>query len=452
MAMAVIAFVACSKDNGSSDEPVVPENNVITLHASVDFSNTGTRVAPNTTDLAGTGEVNFHWEEGDQVTISNASGSSTFTVKSSSISGNIAYFEGESLSDMNSYNVTYNSGSKSVTYTKDTFKPVCSGTGNKSGFTLSTFQPVLKLQLKGNRTLGKIEYWTGDVQALTTTLTFSEGLALTSVAQTVYFPITAASTSGFTLKFYDNSATPEFIMEKTTSNNIAVGSIYGCPELEMKDYEYVDLGLSVLWATCNVGAENPQDFGDYFAWGETQPYYSSKSPIAWEKSDKGDGYWWTSYCGGSYYFTEWSPEPYDNYVLKSGYDAATANWGGKWRMPTASEINKLIEETSCTYTENYKETGVRGFVIWNPETHDKDEYGFYVPHVFFPITGHYWYTDLIDVPNDNSDVTWVYYWSSSITDIEREVSQSLKIANDGISVGEYRIRCCGLPIRPVRPK
>ena len=88
-------------------------------------------------------------------------------------------------------------------------------------------------------------------------------------------------------------------------------------------HEYVDLGLSVKWATCNIGAETPWDYGDYFAWGETEPKddYSSGNCLTYgiELPDiSGD------------------PE----------YDAARAGWGGTWRMPTGTEMDELISLTA----------------------------------------------------------------------------------------------------------
>ena len=75
--------------------------------------------------------------------------------------------------------------------------------------------------------------------------------------------------------------------------------------------ESVDLGLpsGLKWATFNVGATAPEGYGDYFAWGETEPYYSSQTPLTW-KTGKETGYSWQSYCGASD-FTEWSTAPYD---------------------------------------------------------------------------------------------------------------------------------------------
>ncbi|MDY4512770.1 MAG: hypothetical protein SPE10_04900, partial [Paludibacteraceae bacterium] len=106
-------------------------------------------------------------------------------------------------------------------------------------------------------------------------------------------------------------------------------------------HEYVDLGLSVKWATCNVGASKPEEYGNYYAWGET----TTKSTYNWST------YKW---CNGSKttltkYNTSSSYGTVDNKtVLELADDAARANWGGAWRMPTDAEWTELRE--NCTWT------------------------------------------------------------------------------------------------------
>ena len=89
-------------------------------------------------------------------------------------------------------------------------------------------------------------------------------------------------------------------------------------------YEYVDLGLSVKWAICNIGASSPSDYGDYLAWGETETKdeYTNDNSVTYGDSSFGD-------ISGN-----------------ATYDAATANWGKKWRMPTRSEFEELLDD--CT--------------------------------------------------------------------------------------------------------
>ncbi|MBO7269682.1 MAG: InlB B-repeat-containing protein, partial [Bacteroidales bacterium] len=111
------------------------------------------------------------------------------------------------------------------------------------------------------------------------------------------------------------------------------------------DHEWVDLGLpsGLKWATCNVGANTPEGYGDYFAWGETSP----KNDYSWStyKYCKGSKNTLTKYNTDSNYGTV------DNKItLDLSDDAARANWGGKWRMPTKAEQDELINNCTWTWT------------------------------------------------------------------------------------------------------
>lgn len=147
-------------------------------------------------------------------------------------------------------------------------------------------------------------------------------------------------------------------------------------------HEYVDLGLSVKWATCNVGATTPEDYGDYFAWGDTEPYYSEghsqDSPCSDWKAGK-TGYDWANYkwCNGSAQtLTKYCVDAHygavDNKtVLDSEDDAASVNWGELWRVPTHHELIEL--KNNCTWTwetmngvNGYKVTGTNGNWIFLP--------------------------------------------------------------------------------------
>ena len=113
-------------------------------------------------------------------------------------------------------------------------------------------------------------------------------------------------------------------------------------------YEWVDLGLSVKWATCNVGASSPSDYGDYYAWGET----STKSSYD-EDNSKTFG------------------KSMGNIGGNSSYDVARYRWGASWRLPTKAEFQELIDK--CTWTwmtqgghNGYKVTGKNGKSIFLP--------------------------------------------------------------------------------------
>ena len=120
------------------------------------------------------------------------------------------------------------------------------------------------------------------------------------------------------------------------------------PDGFVNDHGYVDLGLSVKWATCNVGANSPSDYGDYYAWGET----STKSSYTEENS---------STFGKSM----------GNIGGNSSYDVARYRWGGSWRMPTKAEWQELVDKCTWTWTtqgghNGYKVTGKNGKSIFLP--------------------------------------------------------------------------------------
>ena len=130
------------------------------------------------------------------------------------------------------------------------------------------------------------------------------------------------------------------------------------------EHEYVDLGLSVKWATCNMGASSPEEYGDYYAWGETE----TKSTYDWNtyKWCKGSENTLTKYCTDSDYGTV------DNKtVLDPEDDVAHVKWGGNWRMPTDAEMTELRENCTWTWTTHggkngYKVTGPSGNSIFLP--------------------------------------------------------------------------------------
>ena len=103
-------------------------------------------------------------------------------------------------------------------------------------------------------------------------------------------------------------------------------------------YNYVDLGLTsgTKWATCNVGASKPQDYGDYYAWGEVTP----KETYNWSTYKYGSAYnQLTKYCSSSSYGKDGFTD--SKTTLDLSDDAAYVNWGGKWRMPTKAQQDEL---------------------------------------------------------------------------------------------------------------
>ncbi|MCR5325223.1 MAG: Ig-like domain-containing protein [Bacteroidales bacterium] len=124
-----------------------------------------------------------------------------------------------------------------------------------------------------------------------------------------------------------------------------------------KDPEYVDLGLSVKWAKWNVGANTPEEYGNYYAWGETTP----KDVYSWGTYlwCNGTDHTLTKYNGRSEYGSV-----VDHISLLSDTDdVAKAEWKGLWRMPTYAEIQELRQNCTWTWTDDYNGTGIKGYEV-----------------------------------------------------------------------------------------
>ena len=154
-----------------------------------------------------------------------------------------------------------------------------------------------------------------------------------------------------------------------------------------KVHKWVDLGLSVKWATCNIGADSPEDYGDYFAWGETE----TKKRYDWNNcfdclDDTGD-HWGIYKIGGK---TSISPT--------SGHDTARENWGGSWRMPTVAEFEELCNKCDWTWTS---QGGHNGYKVTGPNGNS----------IFLPAAGWRYETDR-GREGENG-----YYWSSTLSSL-----------------------------------
>ena len=188
-------------------------------------------------------------------------------------------------------------------------------------------------------------------------------------------------------------------------------------------YAYVDLGLSVKWATMNVGASSPEDYGDYFAWGETEP----KTTYNWStyKWCNGSSSTLTKYNNSSSYGIV------DNKTqLELTDDAARANWGGSWRMPTDAEMTEL--RSNCTWTWT-TQNGVNGYKVTSKSNGNS---------IFFPAAG--------SCSGSSLDYAGSYglYWSSSLYTYYPNLAWYMSV-NSGYVDRQYYHRYRGHAVRPV---
>ena len=204
------------------------------------------------------------------------------------------------------------------------------------------------------------------------------------------------------------------------------------------DHAYVDLGLpsGLLWATCNVGAENPEDYGDYFAWGETTP----KESYTWENYIYMmlGASWWDpkliKYCINS-------DDGYNGFTdnlltLLPEDDAATANWGNDWRTPTRTECLELINNTTHSWIAL---NGVNGCLFTASNGNS----------IFIPAAGFYdsFSGDLYDIG------TMVVSWSSSLVEDYHSTEVWVLMSRDGSNyprMGDGGSRPHGITVRAVR--
>ena len=216
-----------------------------------------------------------------------------------------------------------------------------------------------------------------------------------------------------------------YIINGTNKNNMknsylkAVTGIFSvalvftsCTTGNHNGHEWVDLGLSVKWATCNVGASIPSEYGDYYAWGEieTKTEYTEETSVTYGVD-------------------------IDDISGNPQYDAATANWGEGWRMPTEKEYRELLEE--CDFEMTFFD-GILGLKIIGPNGNS----------IFLPTAGHRSESSLYNV-GEYGD-----YWSSTF----HEDIQFFSFVEFRINLGGIRIeipwtyRYYGLSVRPVTDK
>ena len=242
------------------------------------------------------------------------------------------------------------------------------------------------------------------------TLNCGEGVTLSSEATAFYIALPPQTfEKGFTVKIEFGGLLP---MTLSTEKALIIERNHIQPMASVKveptsgyenGHEWIDLGLSVKWASCNVGATTPEEYGDYFAWGETSPkseYYDYNCVTYGKAMEDFSG----------------NPE----------YDAATANWNGSWRIPTFAEQKELIKNCTWNWTSL---NGVNGMHVIGPNGNS----------IFLPAAGCCYGLSSYRVCSE------AYYWDS--TPYEDKGCYHY-FHNSGYVSGWY-YRFYGLSVRPV---
>ena len=177
-------------------------------------------------------------------------------------------------------------------------------------------------------------------------------------------------------------------------------------------HEYVDLDLpsGLKWATCNVGATAPEEYGNYYAWGETETKTTYDGSTYFDTTDGGSTF--TEYTAGG------------KTVLDLEDDAAAVNMGGAWRMPTREEINELLTKCTWTYTTTYNGKSVKGYVV----TSQTNGNSIFLPAAgyqsqcavgFVGSIGQYWTSNLY---TSSESRAWVLLFNKSNNTLKEDVS------------------------------
>lgn len=215
-------------------------------------------------------------------------------------------------------------------------------------------------------------------------------------------------------------------------------------------HDYVDLGLpsGTLWATCNVGADKPEEYGNYYAWGETSPKTSNTYNWSSYKYANGDYNKLTKYCNNSDYgdsgFTDNLTE------LQSGDDPATSNWGSGWQTPSKTQWDELLSNTTRKWTAK---NGAKGRIFTSKKNGQS---------IFLPAAGSFGVSKLRDIFKErelpdgirDSELLDVgfrgYYWSRSLRTDFSGAAWHLYFYSGSCDMECYGSRYCGESVRPVR--
>jgi len=198
-------------------------------------------------------------------------------------------------------------------------------------------------------------------------------------------------------------------------------------------HPYVEIG-GLKWATMNVGATSETDYGLYFQWGDTQGYTADQVG-----SGEGQKYFgWADYKYGDGTSTT-EMTKYNSTdgltTLEAVDDAAVANWGGSWRMPTTAEFQALGAAVNTVWTNDYQSTGIKGIICTA-----KDGSG---AQLFFPAAGGC-YDGSVGGVGDGGCC-----WSSSLDTRDRQYAYGLSFDSDGAYwVSDFH-RYYGYSVRPV---
>ena len=442
--LAALAFAACSSDDDVTQEPVQPVKGDITFTAVFGVKNTTTRALTD----PGNGTLTASWQQGEQiaiifggnkyvatVTAVDSEGSATVSATLPSGTPNnqaVTYIYPASAADGSGVLSDLLSSQDGTLATLSSTLDVATAEGTIV-IDGTSAQPNGTVTLVNQFAVCKFQFKDENNQAITDITK----LTITDLATTEVITVTASpSLSAVYVAMKPSNNSMKFVVEcgyclfykKTANAHLDAGMFYH-PTLQAICFNrYVDLDLpsGTLWAPCNIGATSPEEYGDYFSWGETAP----KSDYSWSTYTLCNGSMatLTKYCSQSHLgyndFTDNLTE------LETEDDVATTNWGASWQMPSQAQLQELYDNTTCTWTQ---QNGVNGrlFTASNGNS------------IFLPAAGYHQDTSF------DADGSYGVYWSRSLKTDESYNAYYVYFGSDNFNAN-YGYRFFGISVRPVR--
>ncbi|MBR2476436.1 MAG: hypothetical protein IKB57_07920 [Bacteroidaceae bacterium] len=280
-------------------------------------------------------------------------------------------------------------------------KNICIQIGKKADYIIFTTVKLSSTDLRSNPQL----IFTSSLYRIATgTEVMSDVVKADATSQSIVSAILQLVSKLLDEKSSTNTSSQQSSYSSNT-NNYSNNQSYGSVSNKINGHEYVDLGLSVKWATCNVGAYTPENPGKYYAWGETttkSSYTSSNSRI----------------YGVSMGDISGNPN----------YDVVRATWGGTWRLPTSEEFEELIQCCTWTWTT---ENGTKGYKVTSRRNGNS---------IFLPAAGYRYDSSLYDAGSYGG------YWTPS--PYGSSAAFGLYFDSSGFRVDCFN-RYCGHSVRAV---
>lgn len=264
-------------------------------------------------------------------------------------------------------------------------------------------------------------------------ISFNEDEVSLSESPYLLIPLPSGSYDHLSIEFINSSGNSAYVQTKENihvEDNHMYLLHFDTDSFEESAFPYVDLGLSVNWATYNVGATSPEEFGSYFAWGET----TEKDFYSWStyKYCNGDNQSLTKYCDVS--FNGYNGFKDNITRLEPSDDAATVNFGAPWRTPTTDEFNELLDNCSWVLTNI---NGTDGYIVTSTVP------GYTDRSIFLPLPGVRYDSYFMD------QGSYGCYWTSSIR-LGNPIYSVVFTFHPNNTWYSHRYR--GMPVRAVRPK